>query len=318
VTASNSCFAYAMFGPRECAKSHLGWTSPLKPLISLVSRMHARLCHVIYQGLGGSLGVPSGGFLRPLLFPGPFAPRDSPFEDIDGRSHETGLLGRGAVLADSDARGFGAGAERDDKRARPRSSLRPSRLSRENCMILRFPRRRLNSHPLATLRVRPLAGNRARGWLVAGDLRLPCALGPAGIVRRKREGDGGTPAGRFRLLFAFYRPDRKRPAAGGVALRVLRRDAGWCEDPRSGSYNRPVRLPFALACDSMWRADDLYDLTFVLDYNFTQRRKGAGSAIFFHLARPGLTPTAGCVAIRAADMRRLAPRLSAHATMRIG
>ena len=176
----------------------------------------------------------------------------------------------------------------------------------------------MHSHPLTALRVTPVAGNRARGWLTASNLRIPCALGPAGVVRRKREGDGGTPAGRFRLLWAFYRPDRKRPAAGGVPRRVLRRDQGWCEDPRSPIYNRPVRLPVGFACDAMWRADDLYDLTFVLDYNFTARRKGAGSAIFFHLARPGLTPTAGCVAISAADMRRLAPRLSGRAIMQIG
>jgi L,D-peptidoglycan transpeptidase YkuD (ErfK/YbiS/YcfS/YnhG family) len=166
--------------------------------------------------------------------------------------------------------------------------------------------------------VRALAGARARGWLTAGPLRIPCALGPAGIVRRKREGDGGTPAGRFALLWGFYRPDRQRPPAGGVAMRVLRRDAGWCEDPRSSCYNRPVRLPFASNVDSMWRADNLYDLTFVLDYNYSRRRNGAGSAIFFHLARPGLTQTAGCVAITAADMRRLAPRLSKRAVMVIG
>jgi L,D-peptidoglycan transpeptidase YkuD (ErfK/YbiS/YcfS/YnhG family) len=176
----------------------------------------------------------------------------------------------------------------------------------------------LSPHRLSTLRVCAISSGRARGWLTAGDLRIPCALGPAGIVRRKREGDGATPAGRFKLLWAFYRPDRRRAPAGGVPQRVLRRNAGWCEDPRSASYNRPVRLPFVLACDSMWRDDDLYDLTFVLDYNFTKRKKGAGSAIFFHLARPGLTPTAGCVAIRAADMRRLAPRLAAGATMWIG
>jgi len=176
----------------------------------------------------------------------------------------------------------------------------------------------LNPRLLASLRVRPAAGDRARGWLTAGNLCIPCALGPAGIRRRKREGDGATPAGRFRLLWALYRPDRKRPPPGGVPMRVLRHDAGWCEEPRSPCYNRPVRLPFALACDSMWRDDNLYDLTFVLDYNFTRRRKGAGSAIFFHVARPGLTPTAGCVAIRAADMRRLAPRLSANAVMTIG
>jgi L,D-peptidoglycan transpeptidase YkuD (ErfK/YbiS/YcfS/YnhG family) len=98
----------------------------------------------------------------------------------------------------------------------------------------------------------------------------------------------------------------------------MRRDQGWCEEPASPRYNRPVRLPARDCTDRMWRNDHLYDLTFVLDYNFSKRCKRAGSAIFFHIARPGLTPTAGCVAIRAADMRRLAPRLSARAVMTIG
>ena len=171
---------------------------------------------------------------------------------------------------------------------------------------------------LKTLRVLPRAGNRARGWLVAGPLRFACALGPAGIVRDKREGDGATPAGRFRLLWGYYRPDRRRPPAGGVSLRPMRRDQGWCEDPASGRYNRPVRLPAADCTDRMRRDDALYDLVFVLDHNFTRRAKGRGSAIFFHLARPGLTPTAGCVAIAAADMRKLAPRLARGAAMWIG
>ena len=171
---------------------------------------------------------------------------------------------------------------------------------------------------LFLLRVRPMAGNRARGWLTAGPFRLPCALGPAGIVRRKREGDKGTPAGRFRLLWGFYRPDRVRPVASGVALKPMRPDQGWCEDPASPRYNRPVRLPAADATDRMWRDDRLYDLTFVLDQNFTRRAKGRGSAIFFHLAREGLTPTAGCVAISSADMRKLAPHLRRGAVMEIG
>jgi L,D-peptidoglycan transpeptidase YkuD (ErfK/YbiS/YcfS/YnhG family) len=103
-----------------------------------------------------------------------------------------------------------------------------------------------------------------------------------------------------------------------VQLRAMRREAGWCEDPASPRYNRPVRLPARDCTDRMWREDGLYDLTFVLDQNFSRRAKGRGSAIFFHLARPGLTPTAGCVAIRPADMRKLAPRLGAGAQMWIG
>jgi len=171
---------------------------------------------------------------------------------------------------------------------------------------------------LARLRVRPLSANRARGWLTAGPLRVPCALGPAGVVRIKREGDGGTPAGRFQLMWGYYRPDRWRPRQAGVPLIPMRRDQGWCEDPKSPRYNRPVRLPAADCTDRMWRDDHLYDLTFVLDQNFTRRAKGRGSAIFFHVARPGLTTTAGCVAISPSDMRKLALRLASGAVMEIG
>ncbi len=171
---------------------------------------------------------------------------------------------------------------------------------------------------IVRLRVRPRAGDRAKGWLTAGPVRIACALGPAGIVRLKREGDRGTPAGRFPLLWAYYRPDRWRAQAGGVPLKPLRPDQGWCEDPASRRYNRPVRLPAADCTDRMWRKDSLYDLVFVLDQNFSRRAKAKGSAIFLHLARPGLTPTAGCVAIAPVDMRRLAPRLARNCVMDIG
>src|SRR5271165_558670 len=152
---------------------------------------------------------------------------------------------------------------------------------------------------LPHLRVRPLSANRARGWLTAGQFRIPCALGPAGVVRIKREGDKGTPAGRFRLLWGYYRPDRWRPRACRLPLRPMRRPAADCTD-------------------RMWRDDHLYDLIFVLDQNFSRRAKGKGSAIFFHLAREGLTPTAGCVAIFSSDMRKLGPRLARGAVMEIG
>jgi L,D-peptidoglycan transpeptidase YkuD (ErfK/YbiS/YcfS/YnhG family) len=171
---------------------------------------------------------------------------------------------------------------------------------------------------LTLIRVRPLAGNRARGWLAAGPFRIPCALGAAGIVRIKREGDKGTPAGRFRLLWGYCRPDRVRLRSAGAALKPMRRDQGWCEDRESRRYNRPVRLPAKDCTDRMWRDDHLYDLVFVLDQNFFHRSKGRGSAIFFHLARAGFTPTAGCVAISLADMLKLAPRLGRDAVIVIG
>jgi L,D-peptidoglycan transpeptidase YkuD (ErfK/YbiS/YcfS/YnhG family) len=167
--------------------------------------------------------------------------------------------------------------------------------------------------PLRILRVFAAPGSRSRGLLIAGPFRIPCALGPAGVVRIKRESDGGTPAGRYRLLWGYFRPDRMRPQAGGVRLIAMRRDTGWCENPESPNYNRPVRAPSRDATDRMWREDALYDLTFVLNQNFSRRSKGSGSAIFFHIARPDLSPTAGCVAIPKAAMRRLAPHLARDA-----
>jgi L,D-peptidoglycan transpeptidase YkuD (ErfK/YbiS/YcfS/YnhG family) len=43
----------------------------------------------------------------------------------------------------------------------------------------------------------------------------------------------------------------------------------------------------------------------VMDWNVSSRRRGAGSAIFLHLARPGYKPTEGCIAVTQRDMLRL-------------
>ena len=53
------------------------------------------------------------------------------------------------------------------------------------------------------------------------------------------------------------------------------------------------------------RGDGLYDICLVLDWNITSRSRHRGSAIFFHLIKPGYQPTAGCVAVSLRDMQRL-------------
>jgi L,D-peptidoglycan transpeptidase YkuD (ErfK/YbiS/YcfS/YnhG family) len=70
-----------------------------------------------------------------------------------------------------------------------------------------------------------------------------------------------------------------------------------------------VRLPYRAARESMWRDDRLYDLLVEIDWNVRPRIKGRGSAIFLHVARPGFEPTAGCVALEPAELRRLVARL---------
>jgi L,D-peptidoglycan transpeptidase YkuD (ErfK/YbiS/YcfS/YnhG family) len=147
------------------------------------------------------------------------------------------------------------------------------------------------------------------GTLVAGALHARCAVGRAGVTSRKREGDGATPRGRFRLLAAMYRPDRLARPMTGLPLTAIRPGAGWCDDPSDHAYNQPVRLPYPGRHENLWRDDRLYDVVIVLDYNIRPAIAGAGSAIFLHLAAPGYKPTAGCVAVSLETMRRLLPRL---------
>ncbi|TDX67530.1 L,D-peptidoglycan transpeptidase YkuD (ErfK/YbiS/YcfS/YnhG family) [Methylosinus sp. sav-2] len=164
---------------------------------------------------------------------------------------------------------------------------------------------------VSMLRVaRRIGGRPHEGRLIAGDLVLACALGRSGITRRKREGDGATPAGSFTLLSIYLRRGRaEKPRS--VAARFVRPDDLWCDDARSFLYNRPLRGKTPLSHERLWRADRLYDVVGVLDYNIRPRVLGRGSAIFFHIATQTLGPTAGCVALRARDMARLLPRLAA-------
>lgn len=154
-------------------------------------------------------------------------------------------------------------------------------------------------------------------FIQAGGHRIDCTLGRSGASHRKREGDGATPRGSFRILNGYYRPDRSGPIKSGIRLSPIRPSDGWCDDPLSGSYNRPKKLPAKESCERMWRPDRLYDIVLVLDYNFTSRSKRLGSAIFFHLWRDPITPTEGCIAISAANMRRLLPRLAPNARLKI-
>jgi len=159
--------------------------------------------------------------------------------------------------------------------------------------------------------------NRTRGVLVAGPLTIPCALGRAGIGTAKREGDGKTPRGRFRFGQLHYRADRGPRPRTGLPVKVTRPQDGWCDDPQDRRYNRPVTLPYPASAEAMWRDDRLYDVVVEIPWNMKPRISGRGSAIFLHLAREDFSPTAGCVAVRHRDMRKLLARLGPHTMLRI-
>ena len=158
---------------------------------------------------------------------------------------------------------------------------------------------------VGTIRVAAAAGTRTRGHLSAGNHVFPVALGRGGILANKREGDGGTPRGRFRLLRIWWRPDRMPRPHTKLPLRRIGKNDGWCEDPRDRNYNRPVKLAPGSTADRLWRDDHLYDLIVELDHNTRPRVPYRGSAVFIHFARRGFTPTAGCVALKRGDLQKL-------------
>lgn len=137
--------------------------------------------------------------------------------------------------------------------------------------------------------------------------RFACSLGRGGITWRKREGDGATPAGTHRFVGMLYRADRLvRPADWALAI-----GPGdlWSDDPRDPDYNKMVRRPHPFGHERLHRADPLYDLVLITDWNWPISAPGQGSAIFVHQWRRPRQCTAGCVAFARADLVWIARRI---------
>jgi len=170
---------------------------------------------------------------------------------------------------------------------------------------------------LRAIYIRTAAGARTRGWLRAGVLVWPVALGRGGIRANKREGDGGTPRGVFRPVRVWWRADRLIRPATALPVRPIASSDAWCEDPADRRYNQPIRVPASAAGDRLRRDDHLYDFIVEIDHNACPRVAGRGSAVFLHLARPGFAPTAGCVAMPRERLRQLLKNLGRRTKINI-
>ena len=129
-------------------------------------------------------------------------------------------------------------------------------------------------------------------------VQLPCAVGRAGIGVKTGERDGITPVGIYRLCLIGVRPDRV-----SIETAIPQRPIGpadiWSDDPRDPDYNQwQVGRSTKFSHEALHRADPLYDLVGVLDFNWPVAKPGAGSAIFLHSWRKPRHPTEGCVAFR--------------------
>ena len=143
------------------------------------------------------------------------------------------------------------------------------------------------------------------GWATFGERRWRCTVGAGGIREDKVEGDAATPAGIFPLRRILFRNDRLVLPKVRLPARPIADHDGWCDDPRSPSYNRLVRIPNEWSHERLARDDGLYDLLVVVGYNDDPPEGEWGSAIFLHAAREGYSPTRGCIAFARDDLMEL-------------
>lgn len=169
----------------------------------------------------------------------------------------------------------------------------------------------------STIVVRPAPGKKSRAIVRFGAITVPAAIGRSGRTVMKREGDGATPIASMKLISGFRRGERNGLLVTPLPMRRVRADMLWCDQPDNASYNRLVRAPFTASHEEMRRSDGLYDICLVMDWNITSRARHRGSAIFFHLIKPGYQPTAGCVAVSLRDMCRLLPFLRRGTIVRV-
>jgi L,D-peptidoglycan transpeptidase YkuD (ErfK/YbiS/YcfS/YnhG family) len=149
-------------------------------------------------------------------------------------------------------------------------------------------------------------------WRSAGPV-VPIVVGRGGLAWGrgvasrpgpgpvKREGDGKSPAGVFRLSTAFGQtPDQ--PSGWQLPYRYLSDDVECVDDARSAAYNRLTTRRAAARVDwssseKMWQ-EPLYKWGVAVDHNTApQVQPAGGSCIFLHIWKGPGRGTAGCTAM---------------------
>jgi L,D-peptidoglycan transpeptidase YkuD (ErfK/YbiS/YcfS/YnhG family) len=143
------------------------------------------------------------------------------------------------------------------------------------------------------------------GYLEYKNLKFRCSLGEAGIGKKEKEGDKITPKGNFKILKIYYRKDRLKKITSKFKIIKITRNMGWCDDPNSKKYNQLIKLPTSYSYERLYRKENIYDLIIVINYNIKPTIKNKGSAIFIHVASKNFNKTAGCIALKKSDLRKL-------------
>ena len=155
------------------------------------------------------------------------------------------------------------------------------------------------------------------GYLKYKNLKFRCALGKAGIKKKKEEGDNITPRGIFKITKIYYRSDKIKNINTPIKKIKIKKNMAWCDDPRSNHYNKQIKLPSNFSHEKLFRKDNVYDLFLVLNYNTNPIIKNKGSAIFLHITKGSYKKTKGCIAIKKNNLIELISKIKKNTKIKI-
>lgn len=160
------------------------------------------------------------------------------------------------------------------------------------------------------------------GWQQIG-VSIPVVVGRAGLGwgrgltnpppssdPQKREGDGRSPAGIFRLAYAFgYAPPDQVPEIKLPYVQCT--ESVECVDDTNSSYYNIIKDRHSLgkvdwkSSEKMRMGDDEYKLGVFIAHNTAPTVPGAGSCVFMHIWKAPGHPTSGCTAMSIGGLESL-------------
>ena len=145
----------------------------------------------------------------------------------------------------------------------------------------------------------------SKKYLTYQNNKVKCAIGKKGIGKKQKEGDQITPRGTFRIKDILYRKDKINYLRSVIKKTPIKKNMGWCDDPKSKDYNKLIKYPFNYKSEKLYRSNNIYDIILVLNFNMHPIKKNKGSAIFIHISNNKYSPTQGCIAIKKKELIKL-------------
>lgn len=152
------------------------------------------------------------------------------------------------------------------------------------------------------------------------DIETTAYLGKNGLTKDKKEGDGKTPIGEFKLgIILGMNP--KEEISNGVKSEYMQitKDMYWVDDYKSKYYNKLVDIS---KVEKDWNsAEHLIDYPIQYEYLVEIKTNpknipGKGSAIFLHCTNN--KPTEGCIAVDRKFMKKLIEAINDQTKIVIG